>query len=510
MAVILELGPGETFLFDTPGGTTTINLPEGLKDLEEGVGQGRPIQAIYSLNFGWTGAYILAARTVNGPVIRTQNLPPQLDSWLIDPITHTCKRDIASLTVELGPNGSFYARDKDSYRWHNLPDALEEAIQQQLCPAGWTAKPDFVVLGADGAFIYSNDRGGHRHALGNYPKLQELIFDLQRANVGGLTGLALVQWVSMSIYRPGHFIVLHNSGHHIAELPSDSYQALNSMAGSLPVRNTTPQQPQKRAVSSPIMQQKPSPPIVQQAYPLLTTQTSPSAMIHPTMPIRKPVSPPMASPPMQPPRPQPNHLVSSPIPQAHPARPAPHHLTSAPTPHAQPAARPMSMQAPPVQANVKHRLSSANFKAAGHLASIFNKATGGGHGENNYNNNNSASNSYSNMSNTNNNTYVMGGDSGTAPAPTYLVPGDSGTAPVYGVPGDSGTAPAYTTAGDSGSIVPAGDSGSIGPVGGDSGSSISAGDSGIASTVVNIITASTGSGVLALLHSGLEYLAALI
>ncbi|CAD6593664.1 MAG: hypothetical protein ASARMPREDX12_007422 [Alectoria sarmentosa] len=479
MTVILELGPGETFLFDTPGGTTTINLPEGLKDLEEGVGQGRPIQAIYSLNFGWNGAYILAARTVNGPVIRTQNLPPQLDFWLIDPITHTCKRDIASLTVELGPNGSFYARDKDSYRWHNLPDALEEAIQQHLCPAGWTAKPDFVVLGADGAFIYSNDRRPQTCA----GKLSETA-----------GAHSLVQWVSMSIYRPGHFIVLHNSGHHIAELPSDSFQALNSMAGSLPVRNTTPQQSQKRAVSSPIMQQQPSPPMVQQAYPPLTTPTSPSAMIHPAMPIRKPVSPPMASPPMQPPRPQPNHLVSSPIPQAHPARPAPHHLISAPTPHAQPAARPMSMQAPPVQANVKHRLSSANFKAAGHLASMFNKATGGGHGGNNYNNNNSTSNPYSNMSNTNDNTYVMGGDSGTASAPTYLVPGDSGTAPVYGVPGDSGTAPAYTTAGDSGSIVPAGDSGSIVPAGGDSGSSVSAGDSGIASTVVNIITASTGSG----------------
>ena len=123
----------------------------------------------------------------------TRNLPPQLESWLIDPITHSCKRDIPTLAVELGPNGSFYARDKDSYRWHNLPDALEEAIQQRLCPAGWKAQTDFVVLGAGGAFIYSNDAGGHCHALGNYPKLQEHIVQLQRANVGGLTGFALVQ-----------------------------------------------------------------------------------------------------------------------------------------------------------------------------------------------------------------------------------------------------------------------------------------------------------------------------
>ena len=127
------------------------------------------------------------------------NLPPQLEAWLIDPITHTCKRDIATLAVELGPNGSFYARDKDSYRWHNLPDALEDAIQQRLCPNGWLARPDFIVLGADGAFIYTNDRGGHSFALGNYPRLQELVLGLQRTNVGGgPTGFALLQVRTLS------------------------------------------------------------------------------------------------------------------------------------------------------------------------------------------------------------------------------------------------------------------------------------------------------------------------
>ena len=122
------------------------------------------------------------------------NLPPQLEAWLIDPITHTCKRDIATLSVELGPNGSFFARDKDSYRWHNLPDALEDAIQSRLCTNGWLAKPDSVALGLDGAFIYTNDRGGHSFALGNYPRLQEFILGLQRTNVGGgPTGFALLQ-----------------------------------------------------------------------------------------------------------------------------------------------------------------------------------------------------------------------------------------------------------------------------------------------------------------------------
>lgn len=73
-----------------------------------------------------------------------------------------CRRDIPSLSVELGPNNSFFARDRDSYRWHNLPDALEEAIQQRLSPMGWRATPEVILLGADGAFVYANHCGGHR------------------------------------------------------------------------------------------------------------------------------------------------------------------------------------------------------------------------------------------------------------------------------------------------------------------------------------------------------------
>lgn len=104
-----------------------------------------------------------------------------------------CRRDIPSLRIELGPHGSFYAFDNNSYRWHGLPDALEEAIQQRITPAGWTATPDWVVLGADGAYIYANNCGGHSYALGNYPKLMGLIQGLHQTNINGHTGFALVQ-----------------------------------------------------------------------------------------------------------------------------------------------------------------------------------------------------------------------------------------------------------------------------------------------------------------------------
>lgn len=104
-----------------------------------------------------------------------------------------CRRDIPSLRIELGPHGSFYAFDNNSYRWHGLPDALEEAIQQRITPAGWTATPQWVVLGADGAFIYANNCGGHSYALGNYPKLMGLIQGLHQTNINGHTGFALVQ-----------------------------------------------------------------------------------------------------------------------------------------------------------------------------------------------------------------------------------------------------------------------------------------------------------------------------
>ncbi|KAL2047898.1 hypothetical protein ABVK25_011229 [Lepraria finkii] len=332
MAVVFEIGPDETFLFDTPGGTTTNKLPDALKDVGLGVGIGKTIQQIYCINFGCNGAYFFSARTVNGNIIRRFNLPQQLEAWLIDSGTNTCRRDIPSLRIELGPNGSFYAVDANSYRWHNLPDALEEAIQQRITPAGWTAKPDWVVLGADGAFIYANDRGGHSYALGNYPTLMSLIQSLHQTSLGGHTGFALVQWISMSIYRPGHFIALHRSGHHVADLHPGATHALNSMAATFPKNPLSPIQP---------------------AQPTMMAKTSP--------PTTSSVSPPMMA------------RKSPPVTQAPAFRPAPHTQASAPTLQPQIVRRPVShtQVTSPLPQSQAVRPVSYNQQQSNGLARLF-------------------------------------------------------------------------------------------------------------------------------------------
>lgn len=45
------------------------NLPEGLKDLEAGIGVGKYIHQIYCLAFGINGAYLLTGRTAQGAII---------------------------------------------------------------------------------------------------------------------------------------------------------------------------------------------------------------------------------------------------------------------------------------------------------------------------------------------------------------------------------------------------------------------------------------------------------
>ncbi|MCJ1451934.1 hypothetical protein MMC28_002274 [Mycoblastus sanguinarius] len=292
MAVTLELGPNGTYLFDTPSKTARKNLPLGLKDIEGGIGPGKSIHHIYGLSFGWNGAYFMSCRTANGPTIRRYNLPPALEVWLIDSTTNTCRRDIPTLGVELGPNGSFYARDKNSYRWHNLPEGLEDAIQQRITPAGWSARPDFVVLGAEGAYIYSNDCGGHSYALGNYPRLAELIKTV----------------TSMNVMPQSGFSLLH------AELDPAAASALEGISPTFP--RTIPQSPPAQQLtpqasppiigqhSPPIMQQASSPMISQTSLPI-RTQASPPMMTTP--PARKPVSPPA----VQSSRPAPHQRQSS-------------------------------------------------------------------------------------------------------------------------------------------------------------------------------------------------------
>ncbi|MCJ1273716.1 WD repeat-containing protein 26 [Puttea exsequens] len=302
MSVILALGSNDTFVFDTPGGTITNNLPEPLRDLEVGIGPGKPILEIYCLEFGPNNSYILAARNAQGNIIRRNNLPPLLENYLISPQTHTCIRDIPTLRITLGPSPSFFARDSSSYRWHALPAALEDAVQSRLGPGGWKggATPEAVKLGEAGAFVYANACGGSSYALGNYPLLQGLVMGLLGQNVGGHSGFALLQHILLPPHSAPHFIALLHSGIPHFDLPPTASAALSSMSATFPQRALPPLQPQSPPLYSLVGASSPTPSLHSHSHSVGPPQMMPKAA------------------PVSPPQPQLVHQTSAPasVPQA--------------------------------------------------------------------------------------------------------------------------------------------------------------------------------------------------
>jgi hypothetical protein len=78
-------------------------------------------------------------------------------------------RDLSTLSISIGPYDSYYAHDKSSASWANLPPVLEKAILQRLVSQdAWktvwkengSEAPSFVSLGADGSFFMRTVCGG--------------------------------------------------------------------------------------------------------------------------------------------------------------------------------------------------------------------------------------------------------------------------------------------------------------------------------------------------------------
>ncbi len=270
--------------------------------------------------------------------------------------------------------------------------------------------------------------------------------------------------MSMSIYHPGHFIALHRSGNHVAELHFEANQALNSMAATFPKNSLPPIQPQPVMVANrPLSMTGPaSPPMTTPTSPPMTAGTTPPVAQTPA--FQAPGHAPMASTPMAHPqvvrRPVPQTQTSAPVQHAQAARPMPQHQASTPVPHTQPV-RPVSYQhvsspsvsqvhtAPTVQptpqihppraAQNNNRQSSnsfSNFLTSAVKTVVAADVHKAQHHPHPYNNNNNNNNNY----NSNAQTQDSGGGS------VVVISGDSGDSGSMG--GDSG---AYNGAGvDSG------------------------------------------------------------
>jgi hypothetical protein len=142
------------------------NLPP---DVEALFTKTPPIKDVIEFALGDNGAYFVSFRDHDGQTYcRHYNLPNPLTEYLYHSHPQVI-RDLATLSISIGPYDSYYAHDKTSASWSNLPPALEKAVLNRLesqdpwkCVwrEGGREAPSFVSLGSDGSFFMRTVSGG--------------------------------------------------------------------------------------------------------------------------------------------------------------------------------------------------------------------------------------------------------------------------------------------------------------------------------------------------------------
>lgn len=160
------LGPKSAYFFNTPTHWAYHDLPA---DIETLFTTQPPIRDVVELALGPTGSYFVSYRDhTNQLQVKHYNLPNPLVEYLYAS-QPTIVRDLATLSITLGPYDSYYAWDRASASWSNVPPGLEKALlnrlegqdqQRTVWKADGYEAPCFVSLGNDGAYFMRTVSGG--------------------------------------------------------------------------------------------------------------------------------------------------------------------------------------------------------------------------------------------------------------------------------------------------------------------------------------------------------------
>ena len=154
-----------------------------------------PIKDVLELALGTQGTYFISYRDHDGQILCRKhlfifpilyilclcseyisltphtghyNLPNPLVEYLYSSHPQVI-RDLSTLSITIGPYESYYAHDKNSASWANLPPSLEKAIlgrleSQDMWKTVWKDNgrdaPSFVSLGDDGSYFMRTVAGG--------------------------------------------------------------------------------------------------------------------------------------------------------------------------------------------------------------------------------------------------------------------------------------------------------------------------------------------------------------
>lgn len=234
--VTFTMGAKEAYFFNSPTHWAWHNLPP---DVEALFTKQPPIKDVLELALGSQGTYFISYRDHDGQVFcRHYNLPNPLTEYLYHSHPHVI-RDLSTLSITIGPYESYYAHDKSSASWSNLPPTLEKAIlgrldSQDAWKTTWKENgreaPSFVSLGDDGSYFMRTVGGGGSWDLKS--KADGMVgtnkFLNDSANFQGIAGLYLFPNYAQS------YVLLLTSGKAFSNLPEHTWPDYNKMAPSLP------------------------------------------------------------------------------------------------------------------------------------------------------------------------------------------------------------------------------------------------------------------------------------
>jgi hypothetical protein len=160
------LGQKQSYFFNSPTHWAWHDLPP---DVEILFTKTPPIRDVIELALGANETYFVSYRDHDGTIAcKHYNLPNPLVEYLY--ASHpSVIRDLATLSITLGPYGSYYAWDRTTASWSNVPPGLEKSLlsrleSQDAWRTTWKADgyeaPCFVSLGNDGAYFMRTVSGG--------------------------------------------------------------------------------------------------------------------------------------------------------------------------------------------------------------------------------------------------------------------------------------------------------------------------------------------------------------
>lgn len=174
-------GPENSYFFNSPRKWSMYGLPDRINSLFTTEPKA---QQVHEIALGPNGSYAIIFTDATGIKVRHSGLPQAVEQWLLNHSGRSINsaRDLSTMQIALGPNGSYFAFDRNGSVWGGLPPALDAAVNVRRDSNGCFKPgqyPYLVSLGAAGTYAMVTV-GGHGtwYFGGQKPQLDQYLSNL--------------------------------------------------------------------------------------------------------------------------------------------------------------------------------------------------------------------------------------------------------------------------------------------------------------------------------------------